>query len=334
MIRRLLLRALVVLRRCWRRVWRGNLPPLLDPYRGYAVPGGMVLRARVLTALRRTAPDPEDSRWRNLRQMASLFLTDEVAGVTVRAVESGITARSDVEGYATFEVPADLPAGWHDVEVEVVGVEDSRTACPVLIPDADARLGVISDIDDTVMETGAYSLVRNLWTTFTGSTLTRRVYPDSVVLMDHLSARGRNPVFYVSSSPWNLHAFLDKVFARSGLMPGPMFLRDLGLTKRPNEKRGHGGHKGAAIDRIMEANPGLSFVLVGDTGQHDANIYLDACHRHGGRVKAVVLREPGRGPDDRSRAAMSAIGRMGVVVAHGPDFGDVPAQLRRAGVEP
>ncbi|SFP89441.1 App1 family protein [Tranquillimonas alkanivorans] len=313
---------------------RDGAPVALDPYRGFATPDRLVLRGRVLTSLRRTAPSPEQSRWQNLRQMASLFFTDEVEGVEVEIPDYGVRAVSDEEGYIWIEVPRrdNAPIGWCDVEVAVAQEGGAREAFPVLVPGPDAQLGVISDIDDTLMETGAYSLARNLWTTFTGSTLTRKIFQDSVVLIDHLSGHGRNPVFYVSSSPWNLHAFLLRVFRRAGLVDGPMFLRDLGISETKFVTGTHGGHKGDAIARVMGANPGLPFVLIGDTGQHDAHVYLEACRQQGGRVTAVILREPGPGPDAESRRAIAAMRAMGVTVVTGATFAEVPAALERAGL--
>lgn len=314
---------------------RGDGPPLLDPYRGFATADHLVVRGRVLTALRRTTPEPDQSRWTNLRQMAGLFLTDEVAGVPVRVPDRAVAGTSDEEGYLWLEVPRrDATPGWHEVAVEIEGLPGSRRGFPVLVPDPGAAFGVISDVDDTLIETGAYSLVRNLWTTFTGSALTRKVYPDAVRLLAGLSGAGRNPVFYVSSSPWNLHHFLDRVLGAAGLPPGPMFLRDFGLGAGEGlEKSGRGGHrehKGAAIDRVMEANPELGFVLVGDTGQKDALVYRDAALRHPGRVSAVVLREPGPGPSPAARAAMAAIRAAGVELHHGVDYSGAIARFRGA----
>ena len=303
--------------RTWDRLMPGRGgDPLLDPYRGYATPESLVLRGRVLTSLRRTAPEPESSRWTNLREMLSLFLTDEVAGIPVTVPEAGVSGRSDGEGYLTLEVPrGDRPAGWREIAVEIAGRPESRRDFPILIPRAEARLGVISDIDDTLMETGAYSLARNLWTTFTGSALSRHVYPDAVALIRALHD-GRNPVFYVSSSPWNLHHFLDRVFARCELTPGPMFLRDLGLSGTA----GHKDHKAEAIDRILAANPDLPFVLIGDTGQKDAFVYRDAIARHRGRIEQVVLREPSVGAPPSSLAAIGEIEAAGIPCRHAPDF--------------
>src|SRR5690606_32941142 len=151
----------------------------------------------------------------------------EVAGIQV--IAPGATVESDAEGYVWLELPREgQGAGWHHLEAGILGVPEAQVRFTVVVPPSEARGGIIWDIDDTMIHNGSHSLRRNLWTTFTGSALSRKVYADAVVLMDHLHAHGRNPVFYVSSSPWNLHHFLNKVFSRAGLVPGPMFLRDLG----------------------------------------------------------------------------------------------------------
>lgn len=330
-IRRALHRLAIRAERVWDRIFppAQTETPVLEPYRGYATPGTLVLRGRVLSHLRRGTPREGQSRWVNFRQMLALFFTAEVENVTVTATASGVSALSDEEGYVRLEIPR-LPedAGWVEVEAELAGGE---TECfPVMVPDPAADCGVISDIDDTMMHTGAHRLWLNLWTTFTGSPLTREVFADSIALMAALSHGGRNPVFYVSSSPWNLHGFLEAVFDRVGLPRGPLFLRDLGIAEDQFVTRGHGHHKGGAIDTILEANPGLGFYLLGDTGQKDAHVYLEAARRHPGRVRGVFLREPGRGPDAASRAALEEIAALGIETASAPDFHAVTLRLQAA----
>ena len=290
---------------------------IIEPYIGYATPDNLVVRGRVLAALRRNKPLPTQSVWVNFRQMVSLFLTDEVAGVEVSA--QGVTALTDEEGYFSLMLPRWTAEGWIDIETSIKG-RTGVTTCPVLATRQDAEFAVISDVDDTMLETGAYSLVRNLWTSLTGNLLTRRIFPDAVRFIAALSDSGRNPVYYVSSSPWNLHHFLTGIFERAGLTRGPMFLRDLGLSKTQFITGTHGDHKGGSIDILMAANPDLTFVLVGDTGQHDAFVYRDAIARHPGRIRAVVLREPGPGPDAKSAAAMKEIAASGTALYHAPDF--------------
>lgn len=289
----------------------------IDAYIGYATPDQIILRGRVLSALRHATPTAAQSKWQNFRQILGMFFTDEVRGATVR---SGATAAiSDEEGYFTLTLPRDHQTGWRTEYVYVEGRSDP-VACPVLVPRHDARFMVISDIDDTMMETGAYSLLRNLYTSFTGNSTTRQIYPDARDLMDRLSAGGQNPVFYVSSSPWNLHDFLSDVFDTAGLVKGPMFLRDLGLSTTKFITEGHGNHKGASIDLILRANPDLPAILLGDTGQHDAAIYRDVIERHPGRIVAVGLRTPGPGLDAADRHDLSALNATHVPTFATRDF--------------
>ena len=291
--------------------------PVLQPYIGYATPKGVVLRGRVLSHLRRAEPDPEQSKIVNLRQMVSLFVTDEVAGVTVSG--GGASGVSDPEGYVRLIVDGDFAPGWTEIEATIDDRADTTATFPARIPGPDARYLVISDIDDTMIETGAHSLARNLWTTFTGSALTREVHGDARALVRALEDGGRNPVFYVSSSPWNLHDFLVAVFARGDLPRGPMFLRDLGVGEE-GIGPSHGTHKGDAIDAILAANPHLPAYLLGDSGQKDAQVYRDAVARHPGRILGVALREPAPGAGGDDAEAMAAIEAAGVHCHHAPDF--------------
>ncbi|EPX77486.1 phosphatase domain-containing protein [Litoreibacter arenae] len=314
LIHRVALKAEHLFDRVFGRTGKGRV---IDPYIGYATPDGLVVRGRVLSKIARNKPAKGQRLLTNMRQMLSLFLTDEVKAVEVRSGD--VTTKSDEEGYFTLHLPRPATAGWHDIEVIIEGFEDIAI-CPALVPRGDARFLVISDIDDTMIQTGAYVLWKNLWTSLTGNALTRHVFPDAVALMERLSQDGRNPVFYVSSSPWNFHYFLQHIFHHGGLVRGPMFLRDLGLSENQFITGTHGDHKGGSIDTILAANPDLPVILMGDTGQHDAQVYLDAITRHRDRIHAVVLREPGPGPDPEVKAVMDRIATTGVPLLHAPDF--------------
>ena len=295
----------------------------IDPYIGYATPENLIVRGRVLANPKAVDATVGQSRWRNFRQMVALFATDEVAGVTVTA--NGVTAVSDEEGYFTIILPRGDATGIVNVTVKAGEIS---TLCPVLVPDPAAPHGVISDIDDTMMRTGAYSLWRNVWTSMTGNALTRDVFADAVTLMKILGA-GNAPVFFVSSSPWNFHGFLRDTFARAGLPFAPMFLRDYGVSETQFITGTHGDHKGSAIDVIMAAASDTMFILIGDTGQHDAVVYRDAIARHPDRIKHVILRAAGR-VDAHDRDIIAAIRATGVPVTVGVDYSQAIALFREA----
>ena len=302
-----------------------SAPPVIEVYLGYSTPEHWVARGRVLTRLVRPEVRPGQRRLRNLLQMLSLFLTDEVADVAVKATAHGVSAETDEEGYFTLLVPRGSSHGWAEVAVLAEG---ARAVLPVQVTLPGARLAVVSDIDDTVIETGAWSLWRNLRTTFAGNMTSRHVFPDAVELLGRLSEGGRNPLFFVSSSPWNMHAFLEGIFARVGLVKAPLFLRDLGIGEVQLVSSTHGEHKGSVIDRLLAANPGLPFWLVGDTGQHDAEVYAEAAARHPGRIARVTLRRAGRAAPEEPVARLRT---AGVPVDLLDDYGPLLTELAQGG---
>ncbi len=295
---------------------------VIAPYLGYATPDHLVVRGRVLAAQRVDKPHAEQGRMRNLQQMLRMFLTDEVAGVTVTA--QGVTALSDEEGYFTLHLPRGDQVGWVDI---TVNAEEISAICPVRVAGPEAGYLIISDIDDTIMLTGAWSLPRNIWTTLTGNALTRQVFADAVRLIEVLAEDGRNPVYFVSSSPWNLHDFLQAVFARAGLPRAPMFLRDYGISETQFITGTHGDHKGQAIDALLAAHPDLPCILIGDTGQHDSQVYAAAAERHPGRISRVILRDAGGTGSEEVADGITLLRAAGVVVHQGADFSGATAAL-------
>ena len=77
-----------------------------------------------------------------------------------------------------------------------------------------------------------------------------------------------------------------------------MLLRDL-LGRREREQK-HG-----RIREVLELHPTLPFVLLGDSGEHDPQVYADIVHEHPGRIIAVYIREVRLDPGDGRVEAVS-----------------------------
>jgi phosphatidate phosphatase APP1 len=77
---------------------------------------------------------------------------------------------------------------------------------------------------------------------------------------------------------------------------GPLLLRDL---LGSSAERSHATHKHGRISEVLELHPGLTFVLIGDSGQYDPTIYADVVRRNPGRILAVYIREVRLDPGDR-----------------------------------
>jgi len=271
----------------------------IDAYLGHGGPEGVVVRGRVLDNPPPTPAMEGEGAGAALRRSLSQFVTDELPGVPLRVTVGDATAEveTDDEGYFYAELrPSVLSDPWQDGTVELAGeyrglTEPHRTPVRIRVPGPDARFGVVSDVDDTILETGVQRVGMMLRQTFTGSALTRTPFPGAAELYQDL-ASGGNPLFYVSSSPWNLYSFLIGFLRHRDFPLGPLLLRDL-IGTREGRARKH-----ERINEILDLHPQLSFVLIGDSGEKDPEIYADIVRAHPGRILAVYIREVRLDPGD------------------------------------
>jgi phosphatidate phosphatase APP1 len=144
------------------------------------------------------------------------------------------------------------------------------------------------------MKSSATSFWRMARLTFLNNARTRKPFPGVAAFYRALAAgpaqSGVNPIFYVSSSPWNLYDLIHDFLELNGIPLGPILLRDLGLDKSKFIKGGH-EHKLEKIQLILDTIPDLPFLLIGDSGQDDPKLYREAIRRFPGRVRAIYIRD-------------------------------------------
>jgi phosphatidate phosphatase APP1 len=310
----------------------GRLGPIaILAYRGFGTRQRLALTGRVIEEKLIHPASAEDSAWRNFVRTFRRFNSNEIPGARLRVSAGGavVEVDTDQEGYfhLTLESAAlpERPDDWHAAELELAGCPVAgwtpvRTAAEVLVPGPGAEIGIVSDIDDTILQTHVTKRLKMIWLTIVRNSFTRLPFDGTTELYRALAAgptgEARNPVFYVSKSPWNLYDFLIAFMDRHRLPRGPLLLRDLGLNNEaPIDFKAH------CLERIFATYPALPFVLIGDSGERDPDIYLEFAARNPGRVRAIYIRDVG-GSQLRRRqlAAMPAqaraLGCEMLLVAH------------------
>lgn len=294
-----------------------NDPIQVVTYRSYGTANKLYVKGRVLEdkSIRKSASS--DSVWQNIAAMYRRFESDEVPAATLKIVfaEEEHLVVTDHEGYfvKTFAAKEAIPWEdmWYDVVVQLIDApipfpRGLSVTAEVLVPPADAEYGVISDIDDTVVKTGATSLLAMSRNTFFHNAHTRLPFAGVAefykALMLGRNGRRNNPFFYVSSSPWNLYDLLIDFLDLNDIPPGPLLLRDFGLEPNKAGSSDHMGHKLKEIEQILDAYPNLPFILIGDSGQDDPVIYREVVKKHPGRILAVYIRDVNL--PDRQRLAL------------------------------
>ena len=196
-----------------------------------------------------------------------------------------------------FEEPL-VEDRWHSLDLAL----DLSASCAVpssvsqvFVPSPHAAFGVISDLDDTVLQSEVTTFVRAARLVLLENAHTRLPFPGVAAfyraLHQGVPGAPANPIFYVSSSPWNLYDVIVEFLDAREIPAGPMLLRDWDLT---SALAGNVGHKSLLIREILDAYPWMKFILVGDSGQEDPEIYAKIVAEYPGRILAIYIRDVSR----------------------------------------
>ncbi|AYN66827.1 DUF2183 domain-containing protein [Euzebyella marina] len=239
------------------------------------------------------------------------FETDEVKNTKVTITlpdDQKIQGQTDNAGY--FKMKADLrdlreltnSEGWLSYEVSFNDnslkreiLHQNRFPGEMLIPFSRAKFGVISDIDDTILHTGVVSSLK--WKVIFNTvfkTVAKRTPLAGAAEFYQMLHQGKsgdeaNPIFYVSHSPWNMYRYLELFLKQNSFPKGPILLRSFPFFGRKRVE-GEKPQKQKEILNILKTYPNLSFILIGDSGEHDADIYKEIAELYPDQIAAIYLR--------------------------------------------
>lgn len=273
--------------------WGGEDEVIVYP--GYGDARGALVEGRVIERHGQREAGADDGKLRNLARNARLLKNDErkQRAVTVTVNGREWATQSDDEGYfrVALEAAAPLSPGWH--RVEAVSGRATGHGELLIVPPGN-RSGLISDIDDTILVSEVNDKSRLL----ANSLLKNPAQRQAVSGMAELYAQrsGANPqadaapLFYLSASPRQLQRPLAEFLARN------RFPRGVLITKRVTNNRSSEplvdqfAYKTRKLEELFARLPDVRFVLVGDDGERDPEIYDWVRGKYPERVEAIWIR--------------------------------------------
>ena len=272
-------------------------------YRGFGSSVRAHVYGRVVERVGVTPSTDKDSVLTNLLNTYRRAESDPVrrANIVVNFGDSATAMTTDGEGYfggwITSEAARET-SEWHDYEATLdlpSPADPVKGKGEILVPARSARFGIISDIDDTVIQSRVSNFIQAARTVMLGNARTRLPFPGVAAfyraLRDGESGDEKNPFFYVSSSPWNIYDVISEFMELQNVPKGPLMLRDWDLSLGSLSSTRHFDHKGVAIRNVMQLYPDMEFILIGDTSQHDPEIYSRIVDEFPERVRAIYIRD-------------------------------------------
>ena len=231
-----------------------------------------------------TAEDETSIRgWRSFTSIPISFahVDVEIEGVQFRLV-------ADKGGVIDADVEISLEPGVHTARLRTAG--SAWATSRIWVVDDSQRIGVVSDIDDTVMVTALPRPMLAAWNSFVLNEHARDATPGMPVLLERLRRRHRGlPFIYLSTGAWNVAPTLRRFLSRNAYPPGTLLLTDWGPTTDRWFRSGP-RHKVENLEQLAREFPHMKWILIGDDGQHDPEIYGGFAQRYPQNVAAVVIR--------------------------------------------
>jgi phosphatidate phosphatase APP1 len=270
-----------------RRLRRRGWQVAIVPYIGYGAPGWVRVMARVVLSRPTSRRPRRAAKVRGWRSFLTLPVKDTPVSIEVGGRKH--ETRTDRGGYVDCVVDGALDPGWAAVRLSMDDTEPVEAMVRVIDPAV--PFGVVSDVDDTVMVTALPRPLLAAWHTFVLDEHARMAVPGMAVLYERLAnAHPGAAVFYLSTGAWNVAPALNRFLARHLYPAGPLLLTDWGPT---NERWFRSGreHKQATLVRLAEEFPHVRWLLIGDDGQHDKEIYSQFAATHPDHVAAIAIRQ-------------------------------------------
>jgi phosphatidate phosphatase APP1 len=239
------------------------------------------------------------------------FETDEIKNTALKVtLPNGTILKTTTDNHGYFKIDKKVTSlntltneedwlnfqvSYDDMNIKRKIQNANRFPGELLVPSENSDFAVISDIDDTILHTGVVSTLK--WKVLINSIFknaTSRIPLDGAAEFYHKLHRGKsgenkNPIFYVSHSPWNLYRYLEFFLKQHNFPKGPILLRSFKdiFKKKP---QGDKPQKQKEILNIFKTYPNLKFILIGDSGEYDADIYIEIAQEFPSQVLAIYLR--------------------------------------------
>ncbi|MDR1768425.1 MAG: DUF2183 domain-containing protein [Propionibacteriaceae bacterium] len=262
-------------------------------YTGYGTTDCVRILARVVLVPGRAtsglAKDVEEFvRRRGFRNFVTAPCVRNPIKIVVGDLE--IDTETDRGGYLDCRVhDHGLAPGWRQATLRSRGSKPVKADVQVVGDDVD--FGIVSDIDDTVITTWLPRPLIAGWNSFIRDESYRQAPPAMAWMYRQLVERHPGaPVVYISTGAWNTHPFLARFLKRHRFPPGPMLLTDWGPTNTGFFRSG-AAHKVNSMHQLTRDFPNIKWLLIGDDGQHDPELYSAFAAVAPEYVRAILIRQ-------------------------------------------
>ena len=268
------------------------IPKLLS-YQGFCFKNFLWLVGRLIHQNDLRAVRESDGMVDNFKQSKNRFLVKGIADQTFKLTigENVIESQTDAFGYFTI-MQNDFQSEGNNVcifEFDKLNFSTIKRNMIYMIPE-DCKKIVVSDIDDTLVHTNVRHKNRTIFNAIFGNALSKKMIEGAAPFLNHLNKELKMPIFYVSRSPYELSDVIKTFFEINDFPNGPMLLRNVSTVKYYKQRDFLKEQKFKGIEMLFKNTADIKFILIGDSSEKDALIYLNLAKRFPKKVDKIFIR--------------------------------------------
>lgn len=269
-------------------------------YRSYGSSSQVLIRGRVMEPEKTAAVNADDSTLTNVIRNVDNLSVDEIPGLKVDLTLQGKTVRlvSDHEGMLLVETSlfGALQPGWHTLQAQIVPGQkywSPIAKTQIILHDEQIQsLGFVSDIDDTIKVSDVTNKLQALKRLLSKNSKTAEMIPGTATLYQILEQHDHQAdgdFHYLSGSPLNMASSIYDFLDSNGFPKGSVDLKKWGFDKGDDNPIQQQDYKQNKLRTLFKTYPQRVFILFGDSGEKDPEIYRQIASEFPGRVKGIFI---------------------------------------------
>jgi len=269
----------------------------IELYNAYGNEHQLIVHGRTVIKEKRDEVGKKDSGFSNAWNKIDFFHSDELKNkkIFLTIGNEKFETKGDDEGYFRFNIKTvkKLTMGYKLVNLQIKDNKKIHHAKATIIG-SKKLVGIISDIDDTVVFSDVTKKVELFFNTFWKNYKQREVIPTMVKRFKKILSQ--NPpnkpsrLFFISGSPEQLFTPIEKFLEYNHFPQHITILKHIhGDNKDPLFDQF--AYKIDKIENLITLYPKMQWVLFGDSGERDKEVYKFIKKKYPSSIRAYYIRD-------------------------------------------
>lgn len=274
-----------------------NLQSVLFLYRGYCHDNFLFISGRIVVDSQLKQAKKSDGIWRNFVNSKKRFLAKGIAEQKGHLLIDKMTfdVKTDEHGYFIVQsekFKRNKKQKDRYISARFVFEDGRKEDFPEMLLNLNAcgSLGVITDIDDTIIRSDVHQKKRTIARTLFKNVFKKKGIAGAADYLNKMKEEFNSPIFYCSRSPFEMYDVLNHFFELNNYPRPPMLLRNTSIANHYYQRDILIEQKFLSMKLLLENSGKIKFIMLGDSNEKDALIYLNLAKLFPDKIVEIFIR--------------------------------------------